>query len=188
MQSLLKEIRACNICSEFLPLGPRPTLQASSNSKICIIGQAPGKSVHESGVAWNDPSGRRLREWLDVNESQFYNPELFALIPMGFCYPGKGKSGDLPPRKECAPEWHDLLFKNMNQIDLLLLIGSYAQSYYLKDSLSLTERVKNFKNYSSLNIPLPHPSPRNNIWIKKNPWFENDVLPFLKRRVSENLK
>jgi uracil-DNA glycosylase len=187
MESLLKEINDCSICAEYLPLGPRPTLQASAYSKICIIGQAPGKKVHESGIAWDDPSGRRLRNWLDVSEDQFYDSELFALIPMGFCYPGKGKSGDLPPRPECAPTWHEMILSQMKNIELILLIGSYSQSYYLKDSRTLSDRVKNFREYNSLHFPLPHPSPRNNIWIKKNPWFEKDVLPSLKSRIFEIL-
>lgn len=188
MKSLLKEINECTICSEFLPLGPRPTLQASTKSRICIIGQAPGIKVHKSGVAWDDPSGVRLRDWLNVSNDQFYNSDLFALIPMGFCFPGKGKSGDLPPRSECAPKWHDLLLHQLTNIQLIILIGSYSQYYYLNNYNTLTECVKNFASLPNPFFPLPHPSPRNNIWMKKNAWFESDVLPVLKSRVSEILK
>ena len=188
MLSLIKEIKKCTICADYLPLGPRPTFQVSTKSKICIIGQAPGRKVHETGIAWDDPSGKRLRDWLDVSENQFYDSDQFALIPMGFCYPGKGISGDLPPRHECAPTWHELILNSMTSIKLILLIGSYSQSYYLKDSKTLTDRVRNFKDYDDTYFPLPHPSPRNNIWIKKNTWFVNEVLPNLKTRVSKILK
>jgi len=184
MDSLLKEIRSCTICTEFLPLGPNPQVQASPKSRICIIGQAPGKSVHESGIPWNDPSGIRLRDWLGVDEKTFYDPDIFALVPMGFCYPGKGKSGDLPPRPECAPTWHDLLLNKMTNLSLIILIGQYAQNYYLKDKKSLTDRVKNFKNIPVPYFALPHPSPRNNIWMKKNQWFGEEVLPALKKKIA----
>jgi uracil-DNA glycosylase len=186
MQELLKEIAACNICQAFLALGPRPILAATENSRIAIVGQAPGKVVHESGVPWQDKSGDRLRLWLGVSENQFYNPDQFALLPMGFCYPGKGKSGDLPPRTECAPQWHNLLFSKMKNLQQIILIGSYAQNYYLKDrqKKTLTETVKSYQEYLPEYFVLPHPSPRNNIWLRKNQWFEKEVIPELKRRIN----
>ncbi len=187
MKQLLKEIKACTICKDVLGHGPNPVLAATSKSKIAIIGQAPGRVVHQSGVPWDDKSGQRLREWFGVTDYQFYNPELFALIPMGFCFPGAGKSGDLPPRKECAPQWHDRLFSEMKNLKLKILIGTYAQSYYLGDKAqkTLTKTVQNFQDYCPDIIVLPHPSPRNNIWLKKNSWFEIELLPILKRRISE---
>ncbi len=185
MNDLLKDIRQCQICSEHLPLGPRPVLQASTHSKIVIIGQAPGVKVHESGKPWDDKSGERLRTWLDMEPETFYNPDVVALIPMGFCYPGKGKSGDLPPRKECAPAWHQLLWEKLSDPKLMILIGQYAQAHYLKgrQEKTLTETIRNFEAYLPDYFVLPHPSPRNNIWIKKNPWFERDLLPALKARL-----
>lgn len=180
METLLKNIRNCKICLPYLKDGVNPVLAASSKSKIVIIGQAPGSVVHKTGVAWNDKSGDRLREWMQVDKATFYNPDIFALIPMGFCYPGKGKSGDLPPRKECAPLWHPQLFKEMKEVKLTLLIGNYAQNYYLQNKKeTLTETVKNYQAYLPKYLPLPHPSPRNNIWLSKNPWFEKEVIPYL---------
>lgn len=151
-----------------------------------IIGQAPGKKVHESGVPWDDASGNRLREWLGVSADEFYNEKIIGLVPMGFCYPGKGQSGDLPPRKECAPAWHNKIFKAVGGVKLTILIGQYAQGYYLGDKVkpTLTETVKAFKNFLPEIIVLPHPSPRNNIWLKKNPWFSNDLLPVLRKKVK----
>ncbi len=187
MQCLLKEIKQCEVCIPHLINGVNPVLNASINSKIAIIGQAPGSIVHKTGIPWDDKSGERLREWLGINDSLFYNPEIFAIVPMGFCYPGKGKTGDLPPRKECAPLWHKKLFSQMPHLKLFLLIGSYAQNYYLgkKRLKTLTETVRNYNNYLPLYLPLPHPSPRNNIWLKKNKWFESDVLPFLQSTIAE---
>lgn len=185
MKHLLLEIKKCTICAPELPFGANPVVQASTNSKICIIGQAPGKKVHESGIAWDDPSGNRLRSWLNVTNDEFYDPQLFALVPMGFCYPGKGKSGDNPPRPECAPTWHPALLQAMPNLSLILLVGNYSQSYYLDDNLTLTERVKTFKNCPTPYFPLPHPSPRNNIWLKKNAWFEQDVLPVLRSKIEQ---
>lgn len=189
MKLLLEEIRQCQICSEFLPNAPRPILQASSNSKILIIGQAPGQKVQQSGVPWDDQSGDELRRWLGVNKEQFYNPDLFALMPMGFCYPGKGKSGDLPPRAECAPAWHQRLLVKMTQIKLTLLIGQYSQKYYSGENFqpTLTENVRNFHTFLPKYLPLVHPSPRNKIWQKKNPWFEAEVVPFLQNTVKSIL-
>lgn len=189
MQKLLREIRKCEICTE-LPCGPRPIVTASHRSKVVVIGQAPGSVVHESGVPWDDKSGDNLRNWLGINKDQFYDTKDFAIIPMGFCYPGRGKSGDLPPRKECAPQWHDSLFKKLKHVELTLLIGKYAQDYYLKKEAkrSLTETVMHFEEYLPQYFVLPHPSPRNNIWMAKNEWFKKDVLPILKRSISKMIK
>ena len=189
MKSILNDIKHCSICKDHLPLGPRPVVSADINSKIVIVGQAPGTKVHASGVPWDDASGKQLRTWLDVTNEQFYNPKNFAIIPMGFCYPGKGKTGDLPPRPECAPQWHKLLFDNMKQVELVLLIGMYAQKYYLKSNAkkTLTETVANYTNYLPMYLPLPHPSPRNRFWLTKNPWFEVEVLPELRTRVQQLL-
>lgn len=186
MDDLLTEIRRCTICLPHLEHGVNPVLAAHKRSRIAIVGQAPGSVVHRTGIPWDDKSGDRLREWLNISKSEFYNPELVALIPMGFCYPGKGKSGDLPPRKECAATWHEKLFRELENIELTILIGSYAQNYYLKDLqlATLTETVKNFRAYLPDTFVLPHPSPRNNIWIKKNPWFTSDLLPELKSIVA----
>lgn len=189
MDDLLNEIKKCSLCSEQLPLGPRPVISTHQNSKILIIGQAPGTKVHETGKPWNDHSGRNLRKWLGVTDDQFYNPELFAIVPMGFCYPGKGKSGDLPPRPECAPQWHQKLLAEMPNIQLTLLIGQYAQGYYLeRRKKTLTETVRSFEDYLPNYFPLVHPSPRNGIWMLKNPWFEEEVLPELQRIVGDVLK
>lgn len=189
MKKLLSEIRDCTVCKKFLPNAPRPVLQAGKNSRIIIIGQAPGQKVQNSGIPWDDQSGNELRRWLGVGKEQFYDERLFALVPMGFCYPGKGKSGDLPPRPECAPLWHKRLLKKMQNIKLIILIGQYAQNYYLGEGLkpTLTETVKNFKEYLPQYLPLVHPSPRNKIWQKKNPWFEKEVLPQLQKVVIASL-
>ena len=187
LHSLLKEIRNCNICSNSLPLGPNPIVQIGKKSKVIIIGQAPGIRVHKSGIPWNDPSGERLRKWLGISSDIFYNKDIISLIPMGFCYPGTGKTGDLPPRKECAPQWHSKLIESLNNVELILLVGKFSQDYYLKDKDSLTKRVENFQDYGIF-IPLPHPSPRNLIWMKKNKWFENKVLPEIKLKVKQILE
>ena len=190
MKELISEIKACRICEEFLPHGPRPVFSVSHDSKIAIVGQAPGRIVHESGVPWQDKSGEALCRWLQVSDEEFYDPNVFAIVPMGFCYPGTGKSGDLAPRKECAPQWHSLLFDQVKQPKLVLLIGQYAQKYYLKEQRekNLTETVRNYTNYLPQYFPLPHPSPRNNIWLKKHPWFSEEVLPELGRRVREVIR
>ena len=189
MQNLLFDIKRCSICKDHLPLGPRPVVSADIDSKIIIIGQAPGTKVHTSGIPWDDASGKQLRNWLNVTNEQFYNTKNFAIIPMGFCYPGKGKTGDLPPRPECAPQWHKPLFDNLKQVELIILIGMYAQKYYLKGMAknTLTETVKNYKDYLPNYLPLPHPSPRNRFWLTKNPWFELAVLPELRTRVQQLL-
>lgn len=190
MKVLLDEITSCNLCAQHLELGPRPVMSAHPDSKLVIIGQAPGTRVHATGIPWNDPSGKNLRKWMQISEEDFYNPEKVAIIPMGFCYPGKGKSGDLPPRQECAPKWHQQLLDLMPKVRLTLLIGLYAQRYYLGDEMksTLTETVSNFREYLPKYLPLPHPSPRNNIWMKKNPWFEQEVLTDLREQVGKILE
>ena len=181
---LLNEVRTCIFC-ENLPLGPRPILSAKPSAKILIIGQAPGTKVHASGIPWNDPSGDRLRKWMGLDAEQFYNAKQAAIMPMGFCYPGRGGSGDLPPRPECAPKWHDKILEQLPQVELTLLIGQYAQAYYLNDKYkTLTERVKNWQKFSSEGyFPLVHPSPRNQRWLKNNPWFEQEVIPVLQTQI-----
>ncbi|UZO82649.1 uracil-DNA glycosylase family protein [Aquimarina sp. ERC-38] len=190
MQKLLSEIRSCTLCSEHLPLGPNPIISASKSTKIALVSQAPGSIAHKSGIPWDDPGGRELKRWLQVTEDVFYNPDNFGIIPIGFCYPGKGKSGDLPPRPECAPLWHSSVFSELNHLKIRFLIGQYSQKYYLgkKAKRTLTETVKNFKEYLPDYFPLPHPSPRNRIWRAKNPWFEQEVLPELRVLVKEILK
>ncbi|WP_204344596.1 uracil-DNA glycosylase family protein [Psychroserpens algicola] len=187
METLLNDIRQCRICEAHLPLGPRPIATAHQNSKIVIIGQAPGTKVHASGIPWDDASGKQLRKWLNVSDDEFYDDSKFAIIPMGFCYPGKGKSGDLPPRPECAPQWHQPLFDHMKNVELVILIGMYAQKYYLQDKAerTLTETVANYKAYLPQYFVLPHPSPRNRFWLSKNPWFETEVLPELARVIHK---
>ncbi len=189
MKKLLSDIRNCTVCTEHLPLGPRPIVAANSKAKIAIIGQAPGKKVHETGIPWDDPSGRQLRKWLGVGDEVFYDDTKMALIPMGFCYPGKGKSGDLPPRIECAPLWHEPLLKKIPDLRVIILIGQYAQNHYLGDKMekNLTETVRNFKDYLPEYFVLPHPSPRNRFWLSKNPWFEAEVLPELTKLVLDTL-
>ncbi len=187
--SLLSDIKGCEICKSHLPLGPNPVVSVSEKSKILVIGQAPGTKVHASGIPWDDASGRNLRKWLGVTDEQFYNPDLFGIVPMGFCYPGKGKSGDLPPRLECAPQWHTQIFDHLKEVKLTLLIGLYAQNYYLGESKrkTLTETVQNFEEYLPEFLPLVHPSPRNGIWMRKNPWFEKDIVPTLQKIVKAEM-
>ena len=162
-------------------------MQASSSSKLVIIGQAPGIRVHESGIPWNDPSGERLREWLNMDKDSFYDTSKVAIVPMGFCYPGTGKSGDLPPRPECAPLWMNKVLSGIKGKPITLLIGQYAQKYFLKErrKKTLTETVQNWREYLPEYLVLPHPSPRNNIWLKKNPWFERDLVPELQKISSQ---
>jgi uracil-DNA glycosylase len=188
LTTLIEDIRACTLCVEHLEHGVRPVLQIDSKAKILIAGQAPGIKVHQTGIPFDDASGDRLRQWMGVSKDTFYNANEIAILPMGFCYPGKGKSGDLPPRTECAIAWRAKLLKQLPQLQLTLVIGQYAQSYHLdQNKLSVTETVRAGKDYWPSIVPLPHPSPRNNGWLKKNPWFEDDVLPNLRKRIIELL-
>lgn len=189
MENLIREIESCLVCSEHFTHEPRPVICVKSTSKILVVGQAPGTKVHQSGIPWNDQSGKNLREWLNVSEDDFYDTNKFSIVPMGFCYPGKGKSGDLPPRKECAPLWHSKLLEHLKELELILLIGKYAQEYYLKERTknNLTATVKNFEAYLPRYFVLPHPSPRNNIWMAKNEWFKQKVIPSLQENVSSIL-
>ncbi len=190
LSTLLPQVRACGLCAAHLPLGPRPVVQASATARLLIIGQAPGRRVHDTGIPWNDPSGNRLREWLQLPREVFYDESQVAIVPTAFCYPGKGKSGDLPPRRECAPAWHPRLLAAMPDVQLTLLIGRYAQEYYLRDNgkASLTETVAAYEDYLPHALPLPHPSPRNQAWWKRNPWFERELLPLLRQRIETILK
>ncbi|NUM79787.1 uracil-DNA glycosylase family protein [bacterium] len=188
LDRLLKEIRACKVCAASLPLGPKPIVSAKSTAKILIVGQAPGTKVHASGIPWDDASGDRLRNWMGISREIFYDPSKIAIVPMGFCYPGKGASGDLPPRPECAPLWHQKILELLPEIKLTLLIGQFAQNYYLQNKKNLTDTVKAFKTYGPKYFPLVHPSPRNQIWMKKNPWFEKTVIRELKKSVASILQ
>ena len=186
LTELLAEVRACRHCEADLPLGANPVLRASATARLLIVGQAPGTKVHASGVPWNDPSGDRLRDWLDIDRDTFYDESRIAIVPMGFCYPGKGKSGDLPPRPECAPLWHERLLAHMPRVELVLLVGSYAQQHYLGASReTLTERVRRWRDFAPRYLPLPHPSPRNTLWLRRNDWFEETVVPELRQRVAD---
>ena len=188
LSSLLVDVRGCTICEAHLPLGPRPVLQVHSKARVLIAAQAPGRKVHDSGVPFDDASGNRLREWLDVNREVFYDPEQIAILPMGFCFPGSGRQGDLPPRPECAPAWRKQLLGQLRHLEVTLVLGQYAQAYHFGEaSSSLTERVKSWRTYWPHRVPLPHPSPRNNLWLRRNPWFEVELLPSLRKRVSEVL-
>jgi uracil-DNA glycosylase len=188
MRDLLAQVRDCRHCEASLPLGPRPVVRAHPQARLLIVGQAPGTRVHASGVPWDDPSGDRLRDWLAVDKSRFYDESQIAIMPMGFCYPGKGKSGDLPPAKPCAPLWHQRLLEQMPALELTLLVGRYAQDYYLADKhLNLTQRVKDWQHYAPKFLPLPHPSPRNQLWLRRNAWFEQEVVPALRTRVAQIL-
>lgn len=186
---LLEEIRACTHCASALPLGPRPVLRATAKARIVLIGQAPGARVHETGVPWDDASGERLCDWLGITRDALLDSGAFAIVPMGFCYPGKATSGDSPPRPECAPMWHPRLLPLLTNATLRILIGAYAQERYLGErrKRTLTETVQAFAGYSPEYFPLPHPSPRNAIWRKKNPWFEVTCAPALRARVREAL-
>ncbi|MGY8872560.1 MAG: uracil-DNA glycosylase family protein [Pseudomonadales bacterium] len=187
-ESLLTQVRSCTLCAEHLEHGVRPVLQISPQAKVLIVGQAPGRKVHESGVPFDDASGERLREWLGVTKYVFYDPEKIAILPMGFCFPGTGKSGDLAPRAECAPAWREKLLAHLPHIEVTLLVGQYAQKYHLeKKPTSLTATVQAWQSYWPAVVPLPHPSPRNNIWLSKNPWFEETLVPRLRSRISDVL-
>ncbi len=186
LDRLLAEVRACRHCAAALPHGPRPVLQVHRAARLRIIGQAPGRKVHRSGVPWDDASGRRLRDWLGLTPAQFYDPAKVALIPMGFCYPGKAPSGDLPPRAECAPLWHERLNAHLDDVALTLLVGRHAQTYYLAAHRkpTLRDTVAAWREYLPLGyLPLPHPSPRNQAWLERHPWFEGKVLPVLREAI-----
>lgn len=188
LQDLLADVRTCRHCEDILPLGPRPVVRAGSSARLLIVGQAPGTKVHESGIPWNDPSGNRLRDWLQIDSDTFYDESQIAIVPMGFCYPGRGKSGDLPPAPDCAPKWHPSLLERMPDIELVLLLGSYAQNRYLGNSKeTLTQRVQRWQDFAPRYIPLPHPSPRNTLWLKRNPWFEAEVIPAMREQVKAAL-
>jgi uracil-DNA glycosylase len=183
-KQLTNDMAACTLCQDSLPLGPRPVFQLNPKATIMIIGHAPSKKVHETGIPFNDASGKRLRDWLGISVEEFYDASRVAILPMGLCYPGTGKSGDNPPRPECAPTWHQAVLQQLPNIKLKVLLGAYAQAAYCsKEHKTLTERVKEWRHYLPACIPLPHPSPRNNAWLKHNPWFTSDVLPPLKNRV-----
>lgn len=189
LETLLQQVRACRLCEPHLPLGAKPILRAASGARLLIVGQAPGRRVHETGIPWNDPSGDRLRIWLEMARETFYDEARIAIVPAGLCYPGTGTGGDLPPRRECAPLWHPQLRALLPELKLTLLVGSYAQSYYLgkrrKNTLAATTRA--WREYQPDFFPLPHPSPRNLRWLKANPWFEAEVLPELRRRCCDIL-
>ena len=191
LHDLLKEVRACEICAPDLPLGPRPTVVVKSWAKIKIIGQAPGTKVHETGIPWNDPSGDRLRNWLSVTREIFYDGSKIAIMPMGFCYPGRlERGGDNPPRPECAPAWHEKILAGLPDIKLTLLVGMYAQKYYLaeQNKKTLTETVRHWQEFAPAMIPTPHPSWRTTAWLKKNLWFEAELLPVLQQKVRKLLE
>lgn len=191
-QQLLKEIKACTICQD-LPLGPNPILQFSAKANILVAGQAPGQITHHKDRPFDDASGDRLREWLGVDRETFYDPDKLAVVPMGFCYPGKSKSGDLAPKAICAQTWRKKILTVLPNIELTLVIGKYAMDWHLPErkEKNLTETVRNWQHYIEQDnpvLPLPHPSPRNNIWLKKNPWFEEEVVTFMRQRVSELIR
>jgi uracil-DNA glycosylase len=186
LEALLAAVRQCRACEKQLPLGPRPVLQAGATARLLIVGQAPGARVHATGIPWNDPSGERLRTWMGVAADRFYDASQIAIIPMGYCYPGRGNGGDLPPRPECAALWLDQLLAKLPQIELTLLIGLHAQRHFLgkRRKRTLTETVMAWREFAPEYLPLPHPSPRNTSWFQRNPWFEDELLPVLRERIQ----
>ncbi len=187
--ALLSAVRACTLCAEHLPLGPRPVVQLHPAARILIVGQAPGRKVHETGVPFNDASGDRLRAWLGVTREVFYDSRQIALLPMGFCYPGTGPGGDLPPRAECAATWRKPLLAKLSRLQLTLVLGSYAHAYHFGEgTASVTERVRAWRSTWPRLVPLPHPSPRNNRWLRQNPWLERELLPAVRARVAQVLE
>ena len=193
LPTLLEEIRSCRLCEEHLPLGPNPVVRAAESARLLIVGQAPGTRVHATSVPWNDPSGDRLRDWLRMDRETFYDASRIAIVPMGFCYPGRGKGGDLPPRPECAQTWHKRLLVLLPNLQLTLLVGQYAQRHYLPHALfpkggSITENVRRYRDALPEGyFPLPHPSPRNTLWLRQRPWFEKEVVPELRKQVKKAL-
>jgi uracil-DNA glycosylase len=188
---LLADIRACHLCEAHLPLGPRPVLQASSTSRLLIVSQAPGRKVHDTGIPFNDVSGERLREWLGIDRDAFYDASRVAIVPMGFCFPGSGRGGDLPPRPECASAWHPRLLPLLRQVRLTLVIGQYAQAGLLgvPRGIRLTDTVQAWRDHLAQgHLPLPHPSPRNRLWLVRNPWFATELLPELRQQVAAVLR
>jgi uracil-DNA glycosylase len=186
LDQLLAAVRQCRACETHLPLGPRPVLQAGASARILIVGQAPGARVHASGIPWDDPSGERLRRWMGLDATGFYDASTVAIIPMGYCYPGRGNGGDLPPRRECATLWLDQLLAQLPRIELTLLIGLHAQRHFLgsRRKSSLTETVRAWREFGPQYLPLPHPSPRNTPWFQRHPWFESELLPTLRERIQ----
>ncbi len=185
INALIEEVKQCTLCAPYLPHGVRPVFSIHPKARILVAGQAPGRKVHETGVPFNDPSGDRLRDWMGIGRDVFYDAERIAILPMGFCYPGTGTSGDLPPRPECADTWRTRLLTQLKDIELTLVIGQYAQQYHLNTGKqSVTETVKSWQEHWPTVVPLPHPSPRNNLWLRKNPWFEQDVIPQLQERIN----
>jgi uracil-DNA glycosylase len=189
LDELLVSVRDCRACEGALPLGPRPVLRVAASARLLIVGQAPGARVRASGVPWDDASGARLREWMGIEPDCFYDASAVAVMPMGFCYPGRGKSGDLPPRRECAVLWHPALLARLPRIELTLLVGLHAQRHFLRDrrKRSLTETTRSWREFAPAYLPLPHPSARNTPWFKANPWFERELLPVLRARVASIL-
>lgn len=188
IESLLNSVKGCALCEKHLPHGVRPVLQITPNAKVLIAGQAPGRKVHESGVPFDDASGDRLRDWMGISKETFYDSNKVAILPMGFCYPGKGKSGDLPPRPECQLAWREQLLAQLPNIEIVLVLGKYAQTYHFGNTnASLTDLVKSWKTYWPSKVPLPHPSPRNNIWLSKNSWFEKELIPSLQKKCQQLL-
>ncbi|MCP5180613.1 MAG: uracil-DNA glycosylase family protein [Pseudomonadales bacterium] len=189
LATLLGEIRRCTLCAAELPLGPRPVLQAGREARILVVGQAPGTRVHSTGLPFNDPSGDRLREWLGVDRDTFYDPARIAVVPMAFCYPGRGTSGDLPPPPRCAQTWRSRLLAQLPHIQLTVVLGQYAVAWHLPDARgSLTGIVQDWRAHLPALVPMPHPSPRNNLWLRRNPWFETEVVPWVRSRVAELLE
>ncbi|MFO7189617.1 MAG: uracil-DNA glycosylase family protein [Pseudomonadota bacterium] len=190
LEEALARARACRLCAPHLPHEPRPVLRAAPSARVLIVGQAPGRKVHETGIPWNDPSGDLLRQWLDVDRETFYDERRIAIIPAGLCFPGKGPGGDLPPRAECAPTWHPRLRAHLPHIELVLLVGAYAHAYYLgaRRKGTLADTVRAWREYLPAYFPLPHPSPRNRRWLKLNAWFEAEVIPELRRRFADVIR
>ncbi len=190
LKQLVADARACRLCEAVLPKGPRPVFQAQRSARILVAGQAPGRKVHETGIPFNDPSGDRLRGWMGIDRDTFYDPERIAILPMGFCYPGTGRSGDLPPRPECAQTWRQAFLEALPDIRLALIIGRYAQLWHLGEGnrKTLTETVRAWQEFQPTRIPLPHPSPRNNRWLRNNPWFETELVPHLQQQVRTVLQ